>query len=361
MLDFIAKPLQRIIHAVKLFVFCGLVILLMVGCGLKGFLRSPVQRADIVNWLASQQSRTISDFDACTLAQTPRFNDPAYQEIDATWGLINTIRFERFQWAMGKQVPLFMAYKQAVITAEALRKGIGRIAGISPESVKVSLPKVKIAYVKELYTNGGHDSDDDVLLNNDSAVKNLKDPVPAFLVIGMCLASECRHEDFHFVNTRDLVIGPRVSPGQQRAMDALNAMQGDDFWLRTALSNGININSYQREQVLSLADVNRKVITSTYPGPSIFPPLLVFCLLLLPVYPFFLLFIALLYDPNPGDSHGRIRLPHSQVVVRYLTKEGDLLPPGEIPMDIVLAAGKENYDPGSFAARVRYSRQWRWE
>ncbi len=55
----------------------------------------------------------------------------------------------------------------------------------------------------------------------------------------MCLASECRDEAFQYTTDRDLFSEPSVNEYQQHAIDAMDAMQTDEFWLRVAHANGI--------------------------------------------------------------------------------------------------------------------------
>ena len=62
---------------------------------------------------------------------------------------------------------------------------------------------------------------------------------PDFLLLGMCLANECSDEALQYNTDRDLFSDPSVNEYQQHAIDALEAMQSDQYWLRAAHANGV--------------------------------------------------------------------------------------------------------------------------
>ena len=81
------------------------------------------------------------------------------------------------------------------------------------------------------------------------------------MISGMCLVGECTHDDLDFYSTTyaDLFAStPPLSADQEHAVNALNALQTDAFWLQEAHRNGV----YDDAMVISMAQANRIMIAS---------------------------------------------------------------------------------------------------
>jgi hypothetical protein len=96
-------------------------------------------------------------------------------------------------------------------------------------------------------------------INDDVTVRYRK--APALVISGMCLSRSCKMTDLEFTNSRD-ILGPTVSPRQQRAIHELEKLEWDDFWLAAAHRNGV----YDRDkEILYAAEMNRKVPAREFP------------------------------------------------------------------------------------------------
>jgi hypothetical protein len=172
-----------------------------------------------------------------------------YMSPDSWWSFsANGGNFDRVKWAEGKQAPMYAAYVRAAATAWALQDIISRlkvsksamVAGWSsnfcttPVDASIMMPGAPV--IKMAWADGG--------LGNDGSLR-----YPNFLVLGMCLASECRPEAFQYTTDRDMFSDPSVNEYQQHAIDALDAMQSDAFWLKVAHANGVT----GRDYVIELA------------------------------------------------------------------------------------------------------------
>jgi hypothetical protein len=104
-------------------------------------------------------------------------------------------------------------------------------------------PVIQAAYIDQIIAGGGTENDQGRV---DSGER------PKFLYLGMCLANECKPDDLQLANTRDYT-AIAVSPGQQRAIDALAYLESDQFWLDVAHKNGV----YNDARVRRAAAQNR--------------------------------------------------------------------------------------------------------
>jgi hypothetical protein len=172
-----------------------------------------------------------------------------YMSPDSWWSFsANGGNFDRVKWAEGKQAPMYAAYVRAAAITWALQDIVSRlkvsesamVAGWSsnfcttPVDASIMMPGAPV--IKMAWADGG--------LGNDGSLK-----YPNFLVLGICLANECRPEAFQYTTDRDMFSDPSVNEYQQHAIDALDAMQTDAFWLRVAHANGIT----HRDYVVELA------------------------------------------------------------------------------------------------------------
>jgi hypothetical protein len=164
-----------------------------------------------------------------------------YMSPNSWWSFwANEGNFDRLRWAEDKQAPMYAAYVRAAYTSWALQHTIVKLRHSdtaltgkwssnfckTPVDASIMMPGAPV--IKMAFVDG---------TKGLGSAGHLE--YPEFLLFGMCLASECRDEAFEYNLDRDMFSDPSVNEYQQHAIDAMDAMQSDEFWLKVAHANGV--------------------------------------------------------------------------------------------------------------------------
>jgi hypothetical protein len=291
-LEVATYPFHVLNNILQILAFAAVAAIAIVWAVFQWWVVGPEQRAKTIQLLNQQTSRSfyVLDFGkdnpeltpitAYSLAldpvEPPPFCDPnvnRYANVPSFWHLLVLDHYD-LGWAEGKSSPMYGAYVRGVYSIHSLRTVIGDMkAGVTPvvyspcpyhetpEASQVDMsraPVINMMFVGEVWdkSHGTPDQQTSPVwlgqwVNSPSAV-NVEE-APKFMVIGLCVNLECKDEDGQFRESRKDIIRPILTHGQQHAVNLLNLLSSDQFWLAVAHDNGIHDDA----KILEMAQKNR--------------------------------------------------------------------------------------------------------
>lgn len=193
----------------------------------------------------------LSESPACEMTNGCRYT---HGKVPSGWAAINLFGFvgeygDEWHWALGKEAPMYNAVVGAQSTAYSLRRTLSELRP-DAELRFPDAPRVTVAIYSDPHWG---------------IMPTMADRTPEILMTGLCPTDHCVPErDYHFRLAHEFFT-PAMTTGQQEAVNEMNHMMSDEYWLLEAHKNGI----YDDAAVLEAAAENRAALLGHHDDMSV--------------------------------------------------------------------------------------------